>query len=55
MINKFYYYYQIKGKVFWQLNFTLKKEVDFNYKIIIDILYLNEKFVFYAIDAITAF
>ena len=49
MINKFCHYCQIKGKAAQHFKFTLKKNVDFNYKIIIDIIYLNEKPILHAI------
>ncbi len=55
MINKFYHYHQINGKAHRQLKFILKKNIDFHYKIIVDIIYLNRKPVLYAIDAATAF
>ena len=55
MINKFYYYCQIKGKATWHFKFTLKKDIDFNYKIIVDIMYLNGKPVLNAVDAATTF
>lgn len=42
MINKFYYYCQIKGEALQHFKFTLKKDFDFNYKIIVDIMYLNK-------------
>ena len=55
MINKFCYYCQIKGKAPRHFKFTLKKDVDFNYKIIVDVIYLDGKPVFHAVDAATAF
>ena len=33
----------------------LKKDVDFYYKIIINVIYLNRKLIFYTIDVTTAF
>ncbi len=54
-MNKFYYYYQIKSKALQRLKFILKKDIDFNYKIINNILYLYEKPIFYIIDAVMAF
>ena len=55
MINKFCHYCQIKGKAPYHFKFILKKDVDFNYKIIIDIIYLDGKLVFHGVDAATAF
>ena len=55
MINKFCHYCQIKGKAPQRFKFILKKDVDFNYKIIVDIMYLDGKPVLHAVDAATAF
>ena len=55
IINKFCHYCQIKGEVPQRLKFTLKKNVDFNYKIIVDIMYQNRKPIFHAVDTATAF
>lgn len=55
MMIKFYHYYQIQGKAPWQFNFTLKKDVNFNYKIIVDIIYLDKKPVFHLINIVTTF
>ncbi len=41
MINKFCHYCQIKGEAPRQFKFTLKKDIDFNYEIIVDIMYLD--------------
>ena len=37
------------------LLFILKKDIDFNYKIIINIMYQNQKFILYIIDIATIF
>lgn len=55
MINKFYHYCQIKSKAPQCFKFTLKKNVNFNYEIIVNIIYLDEKPIFHTIDAITTF
>ena len=55
MINKFCHYCQIKGKAPRQFKFILKKDDDFNYKIIVDVMYLDVKPVLHAVDAATAF
>ena len=55
MIHKFCHYCQIKGKAPRRFKFTLKKDVDFNYEIIVDVMYLDGKPVFHAVDAATVF
>ncbi len=55
IINKFYHYCQIKDKAPRCFQFQLKKDVDFNYKIIVDVIYLDRKHVLHTIDTITAF
>ena len=55
MTNKFCHHCQIKGKAPRHFKFTLKKDVDFNYKIIIDVMYLDKKPISRAVDAATAF
>lgn len=55
MITKFCHYYPIKGKALQYFKFTLKKNIDFNYEIIIDIMYLNGKPVLHAVDTATTF
>ena len=55
MINKFYHYCPIKGKAPQRLKFTLKKNIDINYKIIIDVIYLNKKPILHIVDTTTTF
>ena len=55
IINKFYHYCQIKGEAPQQFKFILKKDVDFNYEIIVDIMYLDRKPVLHAVDTAIAF
>ena len=55
IINKFYYYCQIKGESSQRFKLTFKKDVDFNYKIIVDIMYLDGKPVLHTVDAATVF
>lgn len=55
MIIKFYHYCQIKDKAPQRFKFTLKKDVDFNYKTIVDIIYLDRKPILHAVDATTVF
>ena len=51
IINKFYYYYQIKSDTPKRFKFTLKNNKDFNYKIITNVIYLNSRPVFYVVNA----
>lgn len=55
MINKFCHDYQIKGKAPQRFKFTLKKDIDFNYNISVNVIYLSEKPVLHTVDTITAF
>lgn len=55
IINKFHYYYQMKGKTPQHFKFTLKKDIDFNYKIFVDVMYLDGKPIFHVIDAAITF
>ena len=38
-----------------RFKFTLKDNYDFNYKIIIDVMYINSKPVLHVVDAATVF
>ena len=55
MINKFCHYYQIKSKAPRRFKLTLKKDIDFNYKIMVNVIYLDRKPIFHVVDAATAF
>lgn len=55
MINKFCHYCQIKGEVLQRLKFILKKDIDFNYEIIVNVMYLDKKPVLHTVDAAIAF
>lgn len=55
LINRFYHYYQIKKNALQRFKFILKNDINFNYKIIVDIIYLDFKPVLYIIDANIAF
>lgn len=55
MIYKFCYYCQIKGKAPKQFKFILKKDINLNYKIIVNIIYLDKKPIFHVIDIATIF
>ena len=55
MINKFYHYYQIKIEAPQRFKFTLKKDINFKYEIIVNVMYLNKKPVLHIVDAAIAF
>lgn len=55
IINKFCHYCQIKSGAPQRFKFTLKKDINFNYEIIVDVIYLNKKPVLYAVDTVTTF
>ena len=55
IINKLCHYCQIKGKALQQFKFTLKKDIDFNYKIMMNIMYLDKKPVLHVVNAFIAF
>lgn len=55
LINRFYHYCQIKRNILYRFRFILKNDINFNYEIIIDIIYLNSKPVLHIIDANIAF
>lgn len=55
MFNKSYHYSQIKSKALQYLKFILKKDIEFNNKIIIVVIYLDKKSILHVVDAATAF
>lgn len=55
MINRFCHHCQIKGKAPQRFKFSLKGDIDFNYEIVVDIMYLDHKPVLHVIDASTGF
>jgi len=55
MINKFCHYCQVKGSTPRRFKFTLKKDVDFNFEIIVDVMYLDGDPVLHVVDAATSF
>jgi hypothetical protein len=55
VINKFYYYYQLKGAALRRFKFNLKDNYNFNYEIFINVIYLNGKLVLYIVDFRTSF
>ena len=54
MINKFCHYCKIKVGAPQRFQFILKKDVDFNHKIIVNVMYLDRKPVLHAVDIATA-
>ena len=55
-IKKFYYYYQLKNKPFKRFKFILKDDnIDFNYEITVDIIYLDGHLDFHIVDIVTSF
>lgn len=54
-ISKFCHYYQIYSKSSRQFHFTLQDDVNFNYSIIIDIMYINDKPVLHIVDKAICF
>jgi hypothetical protein len=54
-LTKFCKHCQLHAKSPGRFKFTLKEDIDFNYSVIIDILYLNGKPVLQAVDEATAF
>ncbi|EFQ90452.1 hypothetical protein PTT_12962, partial [Pyrenophora teres f. teres 0-1] len=55
-INKFCHQCQITAKALGRFRFTLRDEnLDFNSRVIVDIMYINQKPVLYAVDEATAF
>ncbi|KAF4470049.1 hypothetical protein FALBO_3049, partial [Fusarium albosuccineum] len=54
-IRKMCHYCQIKGSTGRRFRFTLKREVDFNYEVIVDVMYLESNPVLHIVDAGTSF
>ena len=55
-VNKFCHHCQVKGKAPQRFKFTLKDpDVDFNYEVIVDVMYLEERPVLHVVDAATGF
>jgi hypothetical protein len=55
VINKFYHHCQLKGATPRRFKFNLRDDHDFNYKIIVDVMYLNSKPVLHVVDSGTSF
>ncbi|KAF4471164.1 Ribonuclease H [Fusarium albosuccineum] len=54
-IRKMCHYCQTKGSAGKRFRFTLKREADFNYEVIVDVMYLDNKPVLHIVDAGTSF
>jgi hypothetical protein len=55
VISKFYHYCQLKGATLRRFKFNLRDDYDFNYEIIVNIMYLNSKPVLYIVDSRISF
>lgn len=53
--TKYYMHCQKHGKSTEQFKFTLKEDVNFNYSILINIMYIDGSQILYVIDEITRF
>jgi hypothetical protein len=54
-LTKFCKQCQLNGKSLGRFRFTLKEDINFNYSVLIDVLYLDSKPVLQAVDEATAF
>jgi hypothetical protein len=54
-VTKFCYYCQLHSSVPRRFKFTLKDDRYFNYKILVDVMYLSSKPVLHVVDSSTAF
>jgi hypothetical protein len=54
-VTKFCYYYQLHSPAPYRFKFTLKDDYSFNYKILIDVIYLSSNLVLHIVDSSTAF
>ena len=54
-LQKYYKYYQKYNLSFGYFTFTLKKNLDFNYNIIIDIIYIEKRPILHLVDKTTQF
>jgi hypothetical protein len=52
---KYCHHCQKHEKLFERIRFTIKNDIDFNYNIIVDILYINFKLVLYIVDEFIRF
>jgi hypothetical protein len=54
-VTKFCHYCQLHSSAPRQFKFTLKDNHYFNYKILVDVIYLGNKLVLHVVDSATAF
>jgi hypothetical protein len=54
-INKFCHQCQIHGNAFSRFRFTIRDNADFNYRLIVDIMYIDKRPILHAVNKTTAF
>ena len=54
-INKFCHQCQLYSKAPGRFRFTVRDDIDFNFRLIVDVMYINQKPVLHAVDEATAF
>jgi hypothetical protein len=54
-INKYYHQYQMHNGSFNRFRFTIRDNAKFNYRLIVDVIYINKKPALQAINKATAF
>jgi hypothetical protein len=54
-IFKFCYFCQLNVDAFKWFKFTLKDDVNFNYKLLVDVMYLKGRLTLYVVDSATFF
>jgi hypothetical protein len=54
-LTKYYHYYQKHGKSPRRFRFTLREDIDFNYCIVVDIIYISRQPLLYIVDEGTRF
>lgn len=54
-LTKYCKHCQMHDKFFERFSFTIKDDINFNYNIIVDIMYINSKSIFHIVDEIIRF
>jgi hypothetical protein len=54
-INKYCHFCQLHGGAPGRFRFTIRNDVEFNYKLILDVMYINGKLMLHAINEATVF
>ncbi|KAF1828306.1 hypothetical protein BDW02DRAFT_652134 [Decorospora gaudefroyi] len=54
-INKFCHQCQLYSKAPGRFRFTIRDDIDFNFRLIVDVMYIHQKPVLHAVDEATAF